>query len=140
MFVSAYSTFTNVASTKGTPKGSKKEFNSSFSLEKKEENLPTLSTRHTTLPINYISDYKVFSNKQKLFEHFQSKDLQKYKAIKTKKKAKVAYENNFRISRGYKKPLSQPVVQPPVLNNKSITAKILNTYAENDRYYQLSVA
>jgi len=140
MFVSAYSTFTNVTNTRSTHKESKKEFSPSLNVSKNKNNFSLLADKNNILPVNYISDYKVFSNKQRLFEQTQEKELQKYKAIKTKKTARTAYEDGFSIAKSYNRPVLESVKNFSLASNKNTAAKMLNTYAENDRYYQLSVA
>jgi len=93
-----------------------------------------------SLPINYLSRYKVISNKQKLYEQqngtYEKADT-KFKKISTFKNAKVAYDENilnFKITYEPKKALN--ILDRVNTNINALKTQAINIYIDNDNYYK----
>ncbi len=152
MFVSLYSTYVN---TSGSNKSADLKSN-----DTKEEKYPfsetpldkTVIKSHTdkNLPIDYISNYKSFNNKQKLQEEFCGADEQKLKQLSVINNAKTAYEANTTMFSLVKKP-SAPLGQTQKIDEKlpreikeikekNLRQAMVSTYAANNRYYEITAA
>jgi len=138
MFVSSYNTYISKSNSQNVKqdsnhRNSSKEYsNKLFTIDNNIKNESV-----TTLPLNYISEYKSLSNQQKLVKKDQSQE-NKYNKINTFVSAKKAYNENsisFTISYTPKPAISE-------INNNSIlnvsTTQALNTYIENDNYYRVT--
>jgi len=146
MFVSSYSTFIQTDNLKNQQNKSKKVENgqNSFRLKPKSSVIVNIP-ENKTLSINYISNYKVLSNKQQIQEQLQNKnttktkntDTKKYKAINTKVNAKTSYDNSaklFPISRNTHAVLNQN------LGVQKDTKSMVNIYIANDEFYKINAA
>ncbi len=150
MFVSSYSTYisTTVNDKINKPKldaqkTESKPFDSILSKDK-----PLQAYDNKNIPINYISNYKSFSNQQKLQEQVKSKDEVKFKKISDIKNAKSAYESNssiFSLMSIPKTSLSQLSTTSNMydkntqeLKENNLKYKMVNTYLSNDKYYQIT--
>lgn len=150
MFVSSYNTYISTNnSQRDTNQKVEKSKNFSDSFESKLEQSVVLESKNTkNLPITYISNYKAFSNKQKLQEEFQNKDAQKYSKINTIQNAKNAYEDNSTIFSFFIEPKATQNQTPLIDKNlspelqkaqeKQMRHIMVNTYLANDKYYQIT--
>ncbi|MBL0708277.1 MAG: hypothetical protein JJW00_04450 [Sulfurimonas sp.] len=150
MFVSSYNTYISTNSTQKVQneknealKASKVSFDSQLL-----NNTILESTNTQNYPINYISNYKTFSNKQKLQESFENITKDKYTKNKAIKNAQNAYSDNSKMFSFLLEPKATQS-QTPKFNNalpdnilkaqeKNIRHKMVNTYIENDKYYQIT--
>ena len=150
MFVSSYSTYINTNNSQRVEKerGSKSKLSAS-SFESKLSQESILESKNTqNLPINYISNYKAFINKQKLQEHSQNDNEIKYKQINAMKNAKIAYEDNSVIFSLFLEPKATQSQIPQldkelpaeiqILQEKEMRHTMINTYLSNDKYYQIT--
>nr|WP_321266414.1 hypothetical protein [uncultured Sulfurimonas sp.] len=150
MFISSYNTYINTNSSQKTenqktekPKSLGESFESKLA-----QNLVLESKNTQNLPITYISNYKAFSNKQKLDEEFQNKDATKYTKINSMKNAKNAYETNSKMFSLFLEPKATQSQTPSINQNlsselqqaqeKNLRHTMVNTYLENDKYYQIT--
>lgn len=150
MFVSSYNTYiTTNPSEKSSAQRVERRSSSSESFESRLKDHAPLESKNTqALPINYISNYKAFSNKQKMQEGFVDKDTQKFSKINTLNSAKEAYsENSKRFSLFLEPKLTQsqtPQIDktlPPDLQlaqEQQLRYTMVNTYLSNDKYYQIT--
>jgi len=116
----------------------------SFSLEQKQQNIPQ-QTEEKVLPQKqtYLPNYNF------LRQQTSYKDLDTFGKVKNYKDAKTAYSENSRMYSLAQKPKSvvggtKVDLQLP---QEAITAKenlskkdMVNTYLENERYYQITAA
>jgi len=143
MFVSSYSTYVsaNTNDKLNKPKINTQKFQEkSFSnILSKSATLVAYDTKN--IPINYISNYKSFNNKQKLLDkQVKSKDEVKFKKISDINNAKDSYESNsfmFSLVSIPKTPVNQ-VSKVNDFNLQNMKHKMVNTYIENDKYYQIT--
>ena len=140
MFVSSYSTYINSNSSEKQVSSKiqkAKEQTSSFVLDPTQGDVLE-SKKSAGLPLNYISNYKVFNNKQKLQddETYQDKDKAQYTHSKTIQNAKDAYADNSKIFSFFIEPKATQSQTLHVDNNTR--HKAINTYLANDSYYQIT--
>ena len=143
MFVSSYSTYIshNTNDRLNQPRvDEQKKQDKSF--VKTLINTPILLAYDTkNIPINYISNYKSFANKQKLLDtETKSKDEDKFKKMNDKINAKDSYKSNsfmFSLVSIPKTPVNN-VPKINEINIKNVRYKMVNTYLENDKYYQVT--
>jgi hypothetical protein len=151
MFVSSYSTYVDtntLQKSKETQKEERKSESSAFAKQLKF-NPNALQKQANQSPINYISDYKVLSNQQKLQEQTQH-NMQKLKFSKLKAfdSAKSAYSANTKIFSLLIKPKAT-LDQTPRIDKKMpaeaqeakesiIRHQMVNTYIANDNYYKIT--
>lgn len=148
MFVSSYNTYiTTNPSDKSSTQRLEKRSTSSESFESQlKDDTPIESKNTQNLPINYISNYKAFSNKQKMQENFIDRESQKFSKINTLNSAKEAYDENSKLF----------VVEPKITQNQTsyidkiipselesaqesqLRHTMVNTYLANDKYYQIT--
>ena len=139
VFVSSYNTYIvpSPTDTKKTPKESKTLFTpntqqTSASELAGKENL-------VKLPVNFISDYKVLNNQQKLHQQTQQFAQKKFIKINTLQTAQIAYKANESLFSLIQKPkvaLAKPDTKLP--DSPSLKIKVINTYIENDNYYKIT--
>ena len=150
MFVSSYSTYisTNNSQKLAKERVSPKVSNESFESKLTQSSSVLESKTTQNLPISYISNYKAFNNKQKLQEEFEDKSKTKYTEMNTLKNAEIAYEKNSKIFSLFLEP-KITLNQAPTLNKKlpsdmqqlqekNMRHKMVNTYLDNDKYYQIT--
>ena len=154
MFVSSYSTYINTSATERNQKervDASKESGSSFS-KKLDTTLSTEVTKAShllknQLPVNYVSNYKVLNNQQKLQQE-SSKAQIKFTQVSTLQNAKVAYSDNSQMFSFLQKP-KVTLDQTPKINTKmptqaqegqekSLRHLMINTYIANDSYYKIT--
>lgn len=151
MFVSSYNTYisTNNSNRSENYKSKEVKSDTAFSSELSKFTLLKPYTQ-TDLPIDYVSNYKSFSNQQKLYEQMQNFNSQELKKLTTFSNAKVAYEENTKMFPIIKKPaftLSQtPKIDEKLpldvqeAKEKTLRHTMLNTYISNDNYYRITAA
>jgi hypothetical protein len=151
MFVSSYSTYidTNrLQKSQETQKEERKTDSSAFSKQLKFN--PTALQKSTgNIPINYISDYKVLNNQQKLQQDTeQNMQKLKFSKIKAFDSAKTAYTDNTKIFSLLVKP-SATLDQTPKVDKKMppkaqeakeaiMKHQMVNTYLANENYYRIT--
>lgn len=156
MFVSSYSTYiaTNAAQQLQKEriqslKESSSTFKNSLNSQAQTEN-KTLFSQKSQLPLNYISEYKVINNQQKLQQDTQEKSTQtdRYTKILNQTSAEVAYTENSSLFSLHRKPkvtLDQTQTINTTLPLKAQEAQerlhksvMVNTYIANDNYYRIT--
>ena len=152
MFVSSYNTYITTNNSQRTEKErddktkpSQVAFDSKLSKESASELKGTLNP-----PINYISEYKVSSNKQKMQEEVQNKDKAKFTEINSMNSAKVAYEDNSKMFSFLLEPKATQSQTPriskrlpsdmQIAQEQNMRQTMINAYQENDKYYQITAA
>ncbi|WP_422079304.1 hypothetical protein [Sulfurimonas sp.] len=150
MFVSSYNTYVNTNNTQkiqdqksGSEKSSKTFFDS-----KLIQNIILESTNTKNFPINYISNYKAFSNKQKLEDALDNTTKDKYSKNKAIKNAQSAYANNSKIFSFLLKPKMAQSQTPKIdinlpndiqiLQEQNMRHRMVNTYLKNEKYHQIT--
>ena len=150
MFVTSYSTYINTSTSDKTNKlevDKQKDGLKSFSSElSKSALLETYTGKN--LPIDYVSNYKSFNNKQRLQQFEKSQNELELKKTATMNNAKVAYEDNSKMFSLLKKPTSslnqikKTDTKLPQniqdIQKSNLQHTMVNTYMENDRYYQVT--
>ena len=138
MFISSYNTYINTNSSDRTATAklqkSKEQASSFISHLTQDEVLE--SKKYTKLPLDYISNYKVFSNKQKLQNQEQYQDKVEYEKNNAVQNAKTAYTDNSKIFSFFIEPKATQSQTLHVDNNTR--HKAINTYLANDSYYQIT--
>lgn len=143
MYVSLFSTYVQTDSSKKTssPK-SNYEQNSSY-VKNTKKSPQTQLTLLKNLPIDYISKNEGFASRLKAQNY--NKDLEKstkkYADSKTMQSAKSAYEYNSKISFISQKAeitLNQTPLYDSKLQETNVRLKMVNTYIQNDKYYQVT--
>ena len=146
MFVSSFNTYIsdiNLKRTKQNTQETKNEgrYSSASNFEKKQQVLSSKVDIKT--PINYISNYKSFANKQKLQEDkskIQEQPTKKFSKINNITNAKTSYEANskmFSLRRVPQIPIGQLQRKNESLPIK-LQQKMVNTYIANDNYYKIT--
>lgn len=156
MFVSSYTTYINPSVSEKNTKEKLDAAQESFSryeskssiLEKKVPQ--NLVTQNKQLPLDYISNYKVVNNQQRLLKESEASagEKSKFTKISTLQKAQDAYVQNSSFFTLLKKPkatidqtphfdLSTPSELRDAQRN-ILKSKMLNTYIANDNYYKIT--
>ncbi len=150
MFVSSYSTYVNTNNTqKVQNQKDESQKSSKISFDSKLiQNTVLESTSNKNFPIDYISNYKAFSNKQKLEDEFENTIKDKYTKNKAIKSAQSAYADNSKMFSFLIEPKMTQSQAPNIdtnlpnslfkLEEQNIRHKMVNTYLENDKYYQIT--
>ena len=138
MFISSYNTYINTNSSERTATAklqkSKDQVASFISHLTKDEVLE--SKKSNELPLDYISNYKVFNNKQKLQDQQQYQDKVEYEKSNAVQNAKTAYADNSKIFSFFIEPKATQSQTIHVDNNTR--HKAINTYLANDRYHKIT--
>jgi len=156
MFVSTYTTYINTNSTDRAQKerlDSQRDLSSRFELKKElpaQTQTSLVQQVKTQLPVDYISNYKVLNNQQKLQDNTQTKTEEKTKFTKiiTLNNAKNAYSENSILFASLMKP-KVTLSQTPSLDYKLaedsfgaqesiLKHKMINTYIANENYYKIT--
>jgi hypothetical protein len=153
MFVSSYSTYIGTSTND--------RLNSSRLTSKKADtkSSPSVLPKNTTVlpyianeyPLNYVSNYKSFSNKQKLQDSILKKENDnKFQEISKLTNAKEAYKEQEKIYSSVNIPKVSLDSTPKVSKNYpddvknlkelNLRSQMVNTYLENDKYYQITAA
>ncbi len=150
MFVSSYSTYVSTNNSQRVDKqraGNSKTQGKSFESQLSQSSV-LKSKNIQNLPINYISNYKAFSNKQKLQEGFENSTKNEYNKSKAINSAKTAYDDNSKIFSFLIEPKATQSQTPKVneklpselqiLQEQNMRHTMVNTYLANDKYYQIT--
>jgi len=147
MFVSSYNTYVNTINTDKTKKQDLKKVdeNSNFSSKLNQNTQIVIPKNSIEAPINYISNYKSFANKQKIDQQLahkenQTKELVSYTKINTIQNAKASYETNaktYPLLNIPKPTIGQAQKEDEKLPTK-LQQKMVNTYIDNDNYYKIT--
>lgn len=162
MFVSSYNTYiqTNASDrvTKQKEQTSKSDtpFSTKFIKQPKLEQVAV-----STLPVDYVNRAKSFNNMLEMkrqeedFKNTDSKNTSKsleltkeFMSRKTLQNAKTAYEDNSEMFSIYKKPHHSLDQTPSMdttlpqniqkLKEQNMRRTMVNTYMQNDKYYQIT--
>ncbi len=145
MYISSFNTFVNVdASHKISSKRTENSKDFSFkNLQNSDEKV--LSTPLKNPPINYTANNNSFASQFKLQESAEKTTqlTKKYSDSKKLQNAKKAYESGSKISFLFQKEqsLAVAVAKPhyvSALQEKSTYAQMVNTYVQNEKYYQIT--
>ncbi len=152
MFVSSYSTYIDTNRTSKSQESKKEQQISKeeSSFAQKLNATPTkLHTQTLNLPINYVSNYKVLHNQQKLQQDMQQ-NMQKLKfsKMKTFTNAQVAYSDNTKMFSLLIKPRATLNQTPRIDKKMPLQAQeaktslmkhqMVNTYIANENYYRIT--
>lgn len=163
MFVSSYSTYINTNSSQKSNKPSvdnKQESGKAFST-KLHQNITPTTFINSSKPINYIKEGNASYNKELIRseqEHLKKNiksdfkkatdSIQTYSATQTLGSAKSAYVQNSSLFSFLRKPQATLDQTPKVdttvkqdlqeVTEKNIRYTMINTYLENDKYYQIT--
>ena len=163
MFVSSYNTYINTNSSQRNTKSSAENTQSDTKLfaTKLAQSTPSKSLLNSNTPINYVNQNNASYNKELLrSEQEYKKDSSnnefkktaastaKFSTNLTLSNAKVAYTENSSLFSFLRKPQASldqtPKVDATVSKNiqevkeSNIRHTMVNTYVENDRYYQIT--
>ncbi len=151
MFVSSYNTYIGTNNSQRVEKErveNSKAPRDSFESKISKESAILESKGTPNLPISYVSNYKAFSNKQKLQEGVKDQSKTKYAEINSMKNAETAYKDNSKIFSFFLEPKTTqsqtPIVDKKLPSNimelkeKNMRHVMVNTYLENDKYYQVT--
>jgi len=149
MFVSSYSTYVNVNSSQKIDKKepSQKE-GSSFADKLSSKTIPNISVA-TSLPVNYISNYKALNNQQKLEQdNLQNKEKTKFTKINATVSAKDAYTDNSKVFSFLIKPKATLDQTPKIdkrlpeniqeIKEQNLRNTMVNTYISNENYHKIT--
>jgi len=156
MFVSSYATFISASTSHKEQRGRVETPKPSFSnltdlknTEREEQNY-ILDSVKEELPLNYISQYKVLSNQQKLQKEPQSFENQRtrFSKINSNNNATAAYEENKTLFVSHRIP-KITLNQTPLLNREVpqelvkvqenlLKQQMVATYAANNNYYRVT--
>lgn len=147
MFISTYNTYigTNASEkSHNAAENGNKDKSGIFDAELYANKASTPLTSKN-LPVDYVSNYKFIYNQQ---EQTKNPDEIKFKKIKDMSIAKTAYEDNSTMFSLIKKPtltfsqsVKSTIKQPKniqELKEQNLRHTMVNTYIENDKYYQVT--
>jgi hypothetical protein len=138
MFVSSYNTYLSTASTQ-TKRPQKKSEDFTLSKDKTTEAPLKKSETPTKLPLNYVSQFKVLSNQQKLQKQMQSSQKSKFTKVNIFKNAQSAYSDNATMFPLIKKPkVALGNIQYKLPTTTATKLNAVNTYIANDNYYKVT--
>jgi len=157
MYVSSFRTHIDTTTTKRVQNDKSVEPTKRESSSTSEKFALLSSNEVTTtqkLPVNYISNYKVLSNQQKLQEQTegftQNSDKTKFQKISSMSNAQSAYTENsqpFSLLMKPKPTLSQTpktelrfTKEGQSAQESTLKATMVNTYIANDNYYRITAA
>jgi hypothetical protein len=150
MYVSSFSTFVHSNSAQKIYKQKENadthNIKNSFNKELSEASFYVKAQKQ--LPINYISNYKVLNNQQKLQGNKNTQEFTKFSKISAKTNAQKKYEEEmtiFSFSNIPKVALHQtPTINtklPPeaqTISEQNLRNTMINTYTANESYYQIT--
>jgi len=144
MFVSSYSTYVAPAVAQSNKSRKLDDENYLRASRVSDKTLLQKQVTQNKLPINFISNYKVLNNQQKLHEqelHEQTTQFEKSKFTKVNvlNSAKVAYQEGatrFTFTQKAKVALGKGWNKLPEPTTAKLNA--VNTYLENDNYYRVT--
>jgi len=150
MYVSSFNTFVHSNSTQKTYKEKEtalsKDINKSFEIMLNPK-VDTTSLKQQ-LPINYISNYKVLNNQQKLQNDQNKQELVKFTKVNAQNNAKTKYVENTTMFSLFTKPKNTINQTPRVsaklppeiqkISQQNLRNTMINTYTANENYYQIT--
>jgi len=146
MFISSYSTFVNAnLNNKITKKEDSSSTNKAFEKHLQKNTFTNFNLQKNT-PVNYISQYKTLSTKEKINDQLRQNVLQtnlkKLSTINAQTIAPSAYSANTKM---FSLMIKYPNAPKQLENTQLKTLKepmqrvnMVNTYLENDKYYQIT--
>ena len=153
MFVSSYNTYINANTSQKTQKDKSQEYKNgseSFSEKLLSQSAKAIKAS-SAFPINYVSEYKVLNNQQRLQENMQNDANDKkveFSKVKAITGAKVAYADNSKIFSLLLKPATTIDLTPKIdksMPQEAQKAKelimrhmMVNTYVANENYYKIT--
>ena len=160
MFVSSYSTYVSTNTSERTARTRSTDTKENTSFSYKRSNDPKPLKQHN-FPVDYIAESKTFGNKIELElqkEQLQGSNNEEIKQLKnsmqelnaysTLQNAKQAYKDNSKIFSLLRIPHATLDQTPTIdkklpddlqeLQEKSLRQEMLNTYIQNDSYYQIT--
>ena len=150
MYISSYNTYITTNSTDNKEKIKTEEpSKSSLSFSKKLSSQAVKAVNTTSnLPINYISNYKVLNNQQRLKDETFSNQRAKFSKVKALITSKNAYSESSKIFPLLLK-TTATLNQTPQIDKKMpknaqeakeqiLKHTMVNTYIANDNYYKLT--
>lgn len=152
MFVSSFNTYIGTNSSNKSETYKDRELKGDFESFNSELSKSTVLKPYTNanLPIDYISNYKSFSNHQKLYEQIQNQNGGELKKLTVLNNAKIAYEENTKMFPLTKKPAFTLTQTPKIdeklphdiqeAKEKTLRHTMVNTYLANDKYYHVTAA
>lgn len=152
MFVSSFNTYIGTNSSNKSENYRDRDFKGDADSFGGELSKSTILKPYTdkSFPVDYVTNYKYFNNRQKIEEQLQNQNGEELKKLNTLNNAKVAYEENTKMFSLLKKPtltLSQtPKIDEKLprdaqeAKEKSLRHTMVNTYLENDKYYRVTAA
>jgi hypothetical protein len=152
MYVSSYSTYVSTNNSNRTEKERvEKSKADATSPEFKLSKTDTVESKGTKeLPINYVSNYKASSNKQKLQDQVQDQSQVKYTQMNSMTSAKTAYADNSKMFSFLQEPKITQSQTPKiskrlpsdmqVAQEQNMRQTMISAYKENDKYYQITAA
>ncbi len=150
MFVSSYNTYiTTNPSDKNSAQKLEKKSSSGESFQSQLKQHSLLESKDTkNIPINYISNYKAFSNKQKMQDGLLDNETKKFTKINNLNSAKDAYKENSKMFSLFLEPKMTQNQTPQIdaslpkelqsAQEKQLRHTMVNTYLANDKYYQIT--
>jgi cell fate (sporulation/competence/biofilm development) regulator YlbF (YheA/YmcA/DUF963 family) len=151
MFVTSYSTYIDTSKTDRLKKDrdvKDKAYSQSFA-KKLSQSIVTPRTIEN-LPIDYISNYKAFNNKQKLNYNFKNENLKKYIKTSTQLNAQTTYKQNSRVFSLILKPLTTLSQTPKIdkklsndlqeLKEQLIRKDMISAYKSNESFFNITAA
>ena len=139
MFVSSYNTY--IAPSVSQSNKSSKSENAHFKLASKINNKTVLQEQpaQQKFPVDFISNYKVLNNQQKLQQQTQQFEQSKFSKVNVLNSAKVAYQEGatrFTFTPKVKVALAKTESKLPTPVNAKSNA--VNIYLANDNYYKVT--
>ncbi|WP_457743240.1 hypothetical protein [Sulfurimonas sp.] len=139
MFVSSYSTYITPTLTQSNKSQKLDDSRYQSASKVNEKTLSQEESSQKKLPINFISDYKVLNNQQKLNEQTQQFEKSKFTKINVLNSAKTAYQEGatrFSFTQKPKVSLGDGGSRLPQPTTAKLNA--VNTYLANDNYYKVT--
>jgi len=148
MYVSSFSTFVHSSSTQKIHKQNTDTQSVKNSFNKEFNEVSVNSKLQKQLPVNYISNYKVLNNQQKLQGDKNTQEFTKFSKISAKTNAKEKYEKEmtiFSFSSMPKVALQQtPTIstklspEAQTISEQNLRNTMIDTYIANESYYQIT--
>ena len=143
MYVSSFNTYVQPNSSKESLK-SKFDFSKKGSFENEiQKEIPAKERALKNLPVDYVAKNRNFSSKLELqaYNAELKKSTQEFTQRKTAQNAKVAYEENSKVSFLFQKAdvtIGHAPTFDSTIREKNSRSLMVNTYLQNDRYYQIT--
>ena len=147
MFISSYATYVNTSTTDRASKPKINTKSSEIFSTVVKNTTPVQAYSPKNFPVDYISNYKSLNNQQKLEQQVNGKETSKMD-MRDLKGAKVAYISNTSMFSLVLKPKHSLNTSNNIsdiypeniraLKEDTLKNKMVNTYLENDMYYQVT--